>query len=529
MARTKQTGPKCTGGPAKRGELPQFKSVKSHAGKTVIKTVSFKPTLPSSAKVVLKPVSHNIYCFFCRDGGSLYDCSKCPRVVCHKCIVIPEKFMERVKEDDVYFICPGCHESQGQCQRSETITPYFGFVDHEGAPVLTAPAVIHGHVEATSRSQTLQPSHSPAAIMRQELQPYRPDDILQYHEFIFDFGTPDKFAQHTHAMTKLVNRVKHTEYERVEIFIYTHSETVRGDLWGGFEESEIIGRGKSKKTIPGEPVAYSVDQFFAGLFVGGMEVYLKGATLWMLACGHTVRDLVAFKLFKDCVKRYEVEHAFAFGAESFHACLTTPFITTYVDRVLIEGFEAQEVMQDLLLSCPRLANHSSIIHLHVMDGAFRRRRPTMAEYKQGMIRIPGSTASMTVTTYTFFHENNRPFGKALPYQCSTCIASSPIPPCQAKTGSRARIVVAPSPTQCPGSRVSFYSLKVIAGQVLGVNPPVMFVAGTAQPVEAQREYHNLHNAPVPELRNDGLCFENHAQNGWLRHSESEPVAGTGMG
>jgi hypothetical protein len=109
---------------------------------------------------------------------------------------------------------------------------------------------------------------------------------------------------------------------------------------------------------------------------------------------------------------YKVEHAFAFGAELFHACLTTTLVTTYVDCILIEGFEVQEVMQDLLLACPRLAKHSSIIHLHVTNNAFRCRRPTMAEYKQGMIHTPGGTISMAVTTYMFFHENNCPFGNA---------------------------------------------------------------------------------------------------------------------
>ncbi|KAG2109811.1 hypothetical protein DEU56DRAFT_920273 [Suillus clintonianus] len=423
MVRSKQTCKKTTGGPAKRGALPHFKSVQGHAGTTTIKTVFSKPTprLLSSAKVVLKPVSHNIYCFFCRDGGSLYDCSKCPRAVCHKCIIIPKEFWARVQEEDVHFICPGCHETRGQDREGDTVAPYSGFMNHDGTPTLTVPAIINGHAETTSRSQTLQPSHSPAAIMRQELMPYRPSDIIQYREVIFDFGTVEKFNKHTQAMKKLVRDIKHTAYERVEIVVYTHSETLRGDLWGGFEDSESVGRGKNKTIIPGEPVAYTVDQFFAGLFVGGMEDYAKGATLWMLACGHMVREPIAFNAFKDCVKRYGIEHVFAFGAELFHACLTTPLFITYVDRVLVEGFETQEVMQDLLLACPRLANHSSIVHLHITNSAFRRRRPTVAEYKQGMIHTPEDEASLTTTTYTFFHENNRPCGKALPYQCSNCM------------------------------------------------------------------------------------------------------------
>ncbi|KAG2124765.1 hypothetical protein BD769DRAFT_1669259 [Suillus cothurnatus] len=431
MVRSKQTGPKTMGEPAKRRELPQFKTVKGHAGTTIIKTMSSKTMLPSSVKLVLKP-----YCFFCHDGGSLYDCSKCPRTVCHKCVIIPKEFIEQVMGDDIHFICPGCHESQGQCQGDDAIiAPYFGFVDHEGYPAFTVPAVIHGHIEATSRSQvcsnpililhfvlqSLQPSHSPAAIMQQELQLYRPNDIIQYHKITFDFRTMEKFFKHTQAMTNLVERIKHIEYERIEVFVYTHSETVQGNLWGGFKENETIGRGKSKKTILDAPVVYTVNHFFAGLFVGRVADYIKGSTLWMLACGHTVREPDTFKSFKNNVKCYEVKHAFAFGAEPFHACLTTPLVTTYVDRVLIEGFEVQEVMQDLLLACPRLAKHSFIIHLHVTNNAFHCRRPTMAEYKQGMIHTPGGTTSMAVTTYTFFHENNCPFGNALPYQCSKCM------------------------------------------------------------------------------------------------------------
>ncbi|KAG1827511.1 uncharacterized protein BJ212DRAFT_1294762 [Suillus subaureus] len=225
--------------------------------------------------------------------------------------------------------------------------------------------------------------------MRQELQPYRPNNIIQYHKIIFDLRTTEKISKHTQAMTSLMDCIKHIEYECVEILVYTHSETFQGDLWGRFEESEIIGRGKSKKTMPGKPMVYTVDQFFAGLFVSGIEDYVKGSTLWMLACSHMVWEPDTFKLFKDCIKHYEVEHTFAFGAELFHACLTTPLITSYVEHVLIEGFEVQEVMQDLLLACPWLANHSSIIHLHVANSAFHHRRPTMAEYKQGVICIPG--------------------------------------------------------------------------------------------------------------------------------------------
>lgn len=116
---------------------------------------------------------------------------------------------------------------------------------------------------------------------------------------------------------------------------------------------------------------------------------------------------------------YEIEHSFAFSAEMFHACLTTSFVNAYVERVLVEGFEVQDIIQDLLIVSPRLAMHAAIIHIHVTNG-FRRRLPTIVEYTQGLTRTPDAKHSMVVSTYTFSHENLRPFGNTLPYQCPKC-------------------------------------------------------------------------------------------------------------
>ncbi|KAG1758087.1 hypothetical protein EDD22DRAFT_850306 [Suillus occidentalis] len=325
MARTKQTSKKTTGGPAKRHELPNSKKLTSRLNTTVSRPV-FHPS--PTAEANLK-----------------------------------------------------------------------GFEDATGAPVLTVPATINGHIEVTSRSQVcsdpvlilhfvlkgLPPSGSPAPIMREALWPYGgPNGSIRYHEIIFDFGTEEKHDKHVESMTELVNKFKHLHYERVEVFIYTHSETVRGDIWGGFEDDTSVGRGRNKIITP-------------GLFVGGIEDYIQGATLWMLVCGHTIREPPAFKLFKDCVKCYKPKHTFAFSAELFHASLTTPFVTAYVDRILIEGFDVQEVI------------------------TFRRRQPTMVEYNQGSTQVLTGPVSLTVTMYTYFHDNNRPFGNALPYQCPKCM------------------------------------------------------------------------------------------------------------
>ncbi|KAG1750612.1 uncharacterized protein EDB91DRAFT_1078622 [Suillus paluster] len=224
--------------------------------------------------------------------------------------------------------------------------PRIGFEDAQGGPALEIPAIVNAHIELTSRSEIctapililnfvlngINPSGSPARVMQALLQPYIPAKDLHYHEIIFDFGTDEKFKRHEKLMGKLVN------------------------------------------------------EFFAGIFVSGLEEILKGATLWMLVFGHMVHKTESFKRFTSCVKHHDIENAFAFGAEGLHVCLTTPFIAAYVERVLIEGFLVQEVMPSLLVG-----------KLHIDD-----------------------KSSTTVSTYTFFDENQRPWGSALPLQCSSC-------------------------------------------------------------------------------------------------------------
>ncbi|KAG2098235.1 uncharacterized protein F5147DRAFT_777730 [Suillus discolor] len=273
MAQTKQTCKKTTGGSAKCGVLLKFKKLMGHGGIQVLKTVQSKGALPLGEKAVLKPLYHNIFCLFCWDGGSLYECSICPHVVCTKCVVVPVEFQERINDPDVHFMCPGCHEMRGKGSRGGPMMPYFGFKDCDGTPVLKVPATIHGHIEMASWSQIcsnpilvlhfiltiLDPAGSPATTMQHKLRPYRPNDALQFHEIIFDIGMDAKADLHVESMKALVDCLKHLEYKHVEIFIYTHSETDQGDIWGGFEDDEFVGKGRNRLAIPGDPVAYPVD------------------------------------------------------------------------------------------------------------------------------------------------------------------------------------------------------------------------------------------------------------------------------
>ncbi|KAG1866140.1 hypothetical protein F4604DRAFT_1928151 [Suillus subluteus] len=431
MVRTVRKSGKSTGGPAKRGALPgPFKHVPGPCGEQVIKSVYHKAlpdgmeeAISTGNKGTLKPQLWNHWCLLCRDGASqMYECSHCPRTICAHCIVIPEESLDYIKRDDVFFRCPGCHEVRDRDAGKGVTTPYFGFEDAQGKAVLATPATIHGHIELTSRSEVctlpililnfvldgVDAIGSPARTMRDGLHSYVAAD---YYEIMFDVGTTPKFNRHAKAMAKLSQEIGPRQFARVEVFVHSHSDTNRGDLWVGFETSKIKGK-------HGEPVAYSLDDFFTAVFPSSIAGYLKGSTLWMLVCGHMLREIGAFNDFKACVRRHGVQHAFAFGAERFHACIISPFIFAYVERVLVEGFEVEDTIEDLLKAAPRLGMHTSITHVRVTN-TFRRRPPTVSEYNKGVMRIDDK-AAMIVTTYKFFQETRRPWGNPLPYQCSRC-------------------------------------------------------------------------------------------------------------
>ncbi|KAG2120545.1 uncharacterized protein F5147DRAFT_647030 [Suillus discolor] len=408
MVRTVCKSGKSTGGPANRSVLPgPFKLVSGLCGEQVIKSVYHKPlphgmeeAISTRKKDILIPQfwNHVGWCLFCCDGSpQMYECSHCPHTVCVRCIVIPEESLDYIKKGNVFFRCPGCHEVRDRNAGKGIITPYFGFEDAQGKAVLATPATIHGHIELTSRSEvctlpililnfilaSVDIFGSPARAMRDGLHPYVAPD---YYEIVFDIGTLSKVKQHAKAMEKLVQDIGPCQFACVEVFVHSHSDTNRGDLWAGFETSNIKGEHEG-------PVAYSLDDFFTAVFPSSIAGYLKGATLWML-------------------------HAFAFDAERFHACLVPPFIFAYVERVLVEGFEVEEAIEDLLKAAPQLGMHTSIIHIRVTN-IFHRRPPTVSEYNKGAMRMDDK-ASMIVTTYKFFHENQHPWGNPLPYQCLRC-------------------------------------------------------------------------------------------------------------
>ncbi|KAI6036721.1 hypothetical protein BKA83DRAFT_4120408 [Pisolithus microcarpus] len=112
MARTKQTARKVTGDKAPRVHL---KTLHKRKGKATL----------SSQKPVLKKALSNSFCVMCRDGGVLWICDEigCNRVICHRCLIVPEQCMGLLKEDGITFKCITCHWKEAQNSKPQ---PHFG-------------------------------------------------------------------------------------------------------------------------------------------------------------------------------------------------------------------------------------------------------------------------------------------------------------------------------------------------------------------------------------------------------------------
>jgi hypothetical protein len=103
--------------------------------------------------------------------------------------------------------------------------------------------------------------------MQNVLEPYIAGENLQYHEVVFDIGTLEKAERHTKSMKALANKVKDILFKCVEIFVHTHSETIRGDLWGGFEDAALVGKKRKKVLNFDDPVTYMVDDVHCIFFL----------------------------------------------------------------------------------------------------------------------------------------------------------------------------------------------------------------------------------------------------------------------
>lgn len=130
-------------------------------------------------------------------------------------------------------------------------------------PVLETFPVLKSHFGTSSRSQVngepmvilhlvckgMDVLGTPPRLVHQMFEPYFPDGTLTLIEFEFDFGTNAKVRSHGAQMESLKSIISSVSPARVLVFVSTHSDMERGDLFAGGGPANNPG-----------PVAVEVDQ-----------------------------------------------------------------------------------------------------------------------------------------------------------------------------------------------------------------------------------------------------------------------------
>ncbi|KAI6143036.1 hypothetical protein BKA82DRAFT_4017785 [Pisolithus tinctorius] len=241
------------------------------------------------------------FCVMWRDGGTLWPCDQagCRRVVCNKCVVVPGDCLAEVTQLPVTFRCVACH---WKMTRFESPQPYFGFY-LSGKPVLKHPLVVIGGFEHATTSEvagnstaiihlhleSLELVHAPVHILHTMLQGYFTQDTYHFSNLPLNFATEESRVAYDTTASELASSL--TTFAKVVIFLTTHTDEDRGDLFSGME---------SKVPIATEVFEL---QFLQGLLLPFSNI-VKGGDLIFFVCGSTVRKEESFQGLKAAVQQH---------------------------------------------------------------------------------------------------------------------------------------------------------------------------------------------------------------------------------
>ncbi|KAI6143003.1 hypothetical protein BKA82DRAFT_4017763 [Pisolithus tinctorius] len=300
MVKTKQTAKKTTGGRAPRVSLAGLKAREKHAAKS------------SKAHARKAPVA------------------KKRRM----------RNLAKVTQLPVTSRCVACH---WKMTRFESPQPYFGFY-LSGKPVLKHPVVVIGGFEHATTSEvagnstaiihlhleSLELGHAPVHILHTMLQGYFTQDTYHFSQLPFNFATEESRVAYDTAASKLASSL--TTFAKVVIFLTTHTDEDRGDLFSGMENKV--------------PIATEVFelQFLQGLLLPFSNI-VKGGDLIFFVCGSTVRKEQSFQGLKAAVQHFKPRSMLVFDAERLQLVTTIPFLMSDLDSTLVQGFHVQSAVR----------------------------------------------------------------------------------------------------------------------------------------------------------------------------------------
>ncbi|KAI6154744.1 hypothetical protein BKA82DRAFT_4010513 [Pisolithus tinctorius] len=208
------------------------------------------------------------------------------------------------------------------------------------------------------------------------LQAYFPNKAYSFSKLPFNLATQDTQATYQKAATSLATSL--SSYPRVVLFLTTHSDEDRGDLFAGYDEDS-------------NPHASQVFQVLQ-LLLTPLAESIEGADMVFYVCGSVVTEAQSFNGVKQAAKLFKPRSILLFDAPRLQTPTTAPYLQSLLDENVIKGFH----VRNALLDCAKLGRHSNII------------------------LIVWQEEKLEVEKYIWTDKHLRPWGHHLPVACPQC-------------------------------------------------------------------------------------------------------------
>ncbi|KIM52189.1 hypothetical protein SCLCIDRAFT_11947 [Scleroderma citrinum Foug A] len=289
MTHTKQTAKKTTGGTAPRRRIPscpQGLSLDPTHNKAVKKKSNCMPPCqwPADSEA---GVSASIKQTMVVNAG------RKALMVLTLCTLVLQSHQEIIKDESVKFQC-------------KDFTPYTGFTQN-GVPHLLA-------------------------LVPQSLSNFFPYGGLDMINVLFILGTDEGVAEYACHAALLAGQLTE-DYVHVMVMVMDHTNENTGDLFIGPDETECM-------------VSAVVDEVFGELFMLFIK-FIRGAVVYIAACGSLVQNQDSFKSLCCTVSKFQIAHTLTFDASHLHSISITEPLMQLTRSVIIYGFQFTEAIEKL--------------------------------------------------------------------------------------------------------------------------------------------------------------------------------------
>ncbi|KAI5998348.1 hypothetical protein F5J12DRAFT_784932 [Pisolithus orientalis] len=389
MARTKQTSKRNVGDKPGRVSLVNLQAKEQQAAQAANANAIRAPLQVKKRRI------RNSFCLMCRDGGTLWECDVmgCWRVVCNKCLVVPEDSLQQITQPGVSFRY--IHPPPYFITSSPFVSPQGFYLGDEH--VLSKPPAVMGTFQHATTSEvatlsttiihlhldglTLDPD--PVHIIQSMIQGYfKQEGTYNFAQLPYDLGTQESRAAYETAAEVLSSFL--APYGRVVLFFTTHSEEQSGDLFAGSRDGQVF-----------------VSRVFEVLeaLLTPLSKIVEGGDLIFLVCGYLVKHQESFQDFKSAMNHFKPRSMLLFDADRLLPVNTIPFLMSVLDLTIIQSFQQMDkTVKAAPKDCGVLGRHSNII--------------LMFWGSQG--------GRVLVERYIWTDKFIKPWGQNLPAQCPQC-------------------------------------------------------------------------------------------------------------